>query len=151
MLPQQAHLYNHRSLVARIRLASVVRLASARMTSCEYSTPNAALMLIAIRFACFGDQNRKSSADGWESASTLSTSTLLGSTADVGRRDGSASRQRLMMRSKLERTLTKSNDDGLETAECVASQPGAAVRYPHGDLPYISKGPPIAITLCLPS
>jgi hypothetical protein len=86
----------HSSLVVRMRLASVVTLASARMTSCEYSTPNAVLMHLAIRFACFSDQKRKSSAEGCELASMLSTSRLLGSTADAGRRDGSASRQMLM-------------------------------------------------------
>jgi len=86
------------SIVARTRLASVVTLASARMTPCEYSTPNTALMLVAIRFACFSDQKRKSSAEGWESVLLmLSTSRLLGSNADAGRRDGSASRHRLMM------------------------------------------------------
>ena len=106
------------SLVARTRLASVVTLASARMTPCEYSTPNTALMLVAIRFACFSDQKRKSSAEGWESALVLSTSRLLTSNADAGRRDGSASRQRLMMWSKHERTPTKSNDDGFDTTEC---------------------------------
>lgn len=108
------------SLVASTRLASVVTLASARMTPCEYSTPNTALMLVAIRFACFSDQKRKSSAEGWESVLMLSTSRLLGLNTDAGRRDGSASRHRLMMWSKHDRTPTKSKDDGFDTAECGA-------------------------------
>lgn len=90
------------------------------MTSASYSTSKACLMDSAIRFACFSDQNRKSSGSRPITSSPRDEISapgrgVEGGCADNGTSEGSESRHKETMWMRYHRTLWKSSVAGGST------------------------------------
>lgn len=83
------------------------------ITSGAYSTPNDSLMAVAIRFACLGDQNEKSSGSRAGSPEAAAVEAMPG--VDAGTREGSESRQSTIIFRRDSRTDLKSVDVGRST------------------------------------